>query len=99
TGLAGRGTLSPGTNLTTDEQPRRERREGTAAHLRAASYTAPDPVVGLAPPGHIIFWNPRAEQIFGWSRDEALGREMATLIVPERLRAEHTGGAPRALTL
>jgi len=78
--------------LTTDEQPRRERREGTAAHLRAVLDAALDAVVGIDATGHIIFWNPRAEQIFGWSRDEALGREMATLIVPERLRAEHTGG-------
>ena len=78
--------------MTTDEQPRRERREGTAAHLRAVLDAALDAVVGIDATGHIIFWNPRAEQIFGWSRDEALGREMATLIVPERLRAEHTGG-------
>ncbi len=31
-------------------------------------------------------WNPAAERIFGWSRDEALGRHAAELMVPESAR-------------
>src|SRR3546814_6307994 len=30
-----------------------------------------------------------AEKIFGWSRDEAIGRSLGDLILPERLRAAH----------
>jgi rsbT co-antagonist protein RsbR len=32
---------------------------------------------------HVLEWNPAAERIFGYSRDEALGRHGAGLIVPE----------------
>src|SRR6476659_10451426 len=38
--------------------------------------------------GLIREWNAQAEQDFGWSREEALGRPVAELIVPGRLRAD-----------
>ncbi|GAA4014024.1 PAS domain S-box protein [Actimicrobium antarcticum] len=39
--------------------------------------------------GHIVDWNPSAEQTFGWRRDEALGIDLATLITPVRFRDSH----------
>lgn len=30
--------------------------------------------------GHIIYWNPAAEDLFGWSADEALGRQVSRII-------------------
>jgi PAS domain S-box-containing protein len=36
--------------------------------------------------GHIISWNPGAEAVFGWSRNEALGRNFHETIFPEHLR-------------
>ena len=36
--------------------------------------------------GRVCQWNGQAEQDFGWSRKEALGRRVVDLIVPERLR-------------
>lgn len=33
--------------------------------------------------GVIIDWNPRSESLFGWSRDEAVGRNAMDLIVPD----------------
>ena len=41
--------------------------------------------------GEIIYWNPAAERIFGFSQAEALGSSM-DLIVPERLRQRHNEG-------
>lgn len=35
----------------------------------------------------VIFWNPAAERIFGFSRDEALGRHATELILPGSARA------------
>lgn len=45
--------------------------------------------------GMVVEWNPSAERTFGWTRDEALGQELATLIIPETYRAAHRAGMQR----
>jgi PAS domain S-box-containing protein len=40
----------------------------------------------------IGYWNTQAERIFGWSREEAIGRSMAETIVPPRYRDAHKHG-------
>ncbi len=47
--------------------------------------------------GKIIEFNGSAEAIFGYSRDEVIGEEMAGLIVPEHLRDMHHLGMQRFL--
>ena len=42
--------------------------------------------------GTVFEFNPAAEEIFGFGRDDAVGREMADLIVPESLREAHRKG-------
>ena len=42
--------------------------------------------------GIIQIWNQQAEVIFGWSRDEAIGKQMAELIIPHEYRAAHNEG-------
>ncbi|MBL8797246.1 MAG: PAS domain S-box protein [Planctomycetia bacterium] len=42
--------------------------------------------------GQVEEWNPQAEAIFGWARAEALGRELAALIVPPARREAHNAG-------
>ena len=37
----------------------------------------------------MVEFNPAAERTFGYTRDEALGRTMAELIVPPSLRERH----------
>ncbi len=59
--------------------------------------TAHDAFVGMDAAGRIIDWNPQAETIFGWSHEEAQGRELAETIVPERLREAHRHGLQRFL--
>jgi PAS domain S-box-containing protein len=39
--------------------------------------------------GHILEWNPQAEAIFGWSRQEAVGRHLIGLLLPEALRPSY----------
>src|SRR5947209_17869289 len=36
--------------------------------------------------GRIVYWNIRAEEIFGLSREAAVGRVLADTVIPERLR-------------
>jgi PAS domain S-box-containing protein len=47
--------------------------------------------------GHVIGWNHAAEAIFGYQAREAVGREMAELIVPPSLRDAHRRGLARFL--
>jgi PAS domain S-box-containing protein len=47
--------------------------------------------------GRVIGWNPAAEAIFGYTASEASGREMAELIVPPSIRADHRRGLARYL--
>ncbi|GAB2581520.1 hypothetical protein Aab01nite_58610 [Paractinoplanes abujensis] len=47
--------------------------------------------------GLIRAWNPAAERLFGWSRDEALGRPLADTLVPEQLRSAHAAAFARRL--
>src|ERR1051325_10512411 len=55
-------------------------------------HTALDAVIVMSADGKIAEWNDCATDMFGWARDEALGRTMAELIIPERFRAAHTEG-------
>lgn len=42
--------------------------------------------------GEVTFWNKTAEQIFGWSASDAVGKELDDLIVPEKYKMQHTKG-------
>ena len=57
--------------------------------LRMVLETALDAVVVMKSDGVVADWNDRAAGVFGWSRDEAVGRTMADLIIPERYREAH----------
>ena len=65
--------------------------------LRLLLETALDAVVVMTSDGIVAEWNDRATNVFGWSRDEALGRTMADLIIPERYREAHKSGIRRYL--
>ena len=52
---------------------------------------AADAIIAAGADGAIIFWNPAATRIFGFSADEALGQSL-DLIIPERFRARHWDG-------
>lgn len=62
------------------------------AQMRGILETALDAIVLMDSRGLILSWNPRAESLFGWSRQEAVGRRMVELIVPPRYREAHERG-------
>ncbi|HWZ27213.1 MAG TPA: PAS domain S-box protein, partial [Gemmatimonadales bacterium] len=45
--------------------------------------------------GIVRAWNARAAAMFGWSAEEAVGRALAELIIPPRLRPQHHAGIKR----
>ncbi|MFO1067532.1 MAG: PAS domain S-box protein [Geminicoccaceae bacterium] len=48
-----------------------------------------DCVIGMDPDGRVVEFNPAAERTFGYRREEAVGREIAELIVPASMVERH----------
>jgi PAS domain S-box-containing protein len=59
--------------------------------------TAHDAFVGMDSHGVITAWNAQAQQTFGWTREEALGRNLADTIIPPAFREAHNRGMRRFL--
>ncbi|MCG2594990.1 ATP-binding protein [Ramlibacter sp. XY19] len=55
--------------------------------------SAQDPFIGIDLDGHIIDWSSRAEAVFGWAREEVIGRTVSEVLLPER----YTGSLEAAL--
>jgi PAS domain S-box-containing protein len=54
--------------------------------------TALDCIITMDADGRVVEFNPAAEQVFGFSRQEAVGKELADLIIPPRMRDRHRRG-------
>lgn len=54
-----------------------------------------DAVIAMDAEGIITGWNHQAEVIFGWTRVEAIGERLETMIVPLQYRADHRAGLKR----
>jgi len=65
------------------------------ARLRAVLDSSLSAVVVIDSDGSVLDWNPRAEGMFGWARQEAVGRDLAGLVIPESLREAHRQGLRR----
>ena len=59
---------------------------------RAILESALDCIITMDAAGRVREFNPAAERVFGYSRDEAVGQELAELIVPPLLRDRHRQG-------
>jgi two-component system cell cycle sensor histidine kinase/response regulator CckA len=67
------------------------------ARMKSVLDAALDAVIMMDERGVVASWNARAESLFGWSRDEAVGRILAELIIPATYRERHTRGLARFL--
>src|SRR5713101_1221752 len=54
--------------------------------------TALDCIITMGADGRILEFNPAAERVFGFSQGEAIGKELAELIIPLRMREQHRRG-------
>ncbi|MFA6242902.1 MAG: PAS domain S-box protein, partial [Candidatus Hydrogenedentales bacterium] len=59
------------------------------ARLRAITDSAHDAIVMMDNAGRVSYWNPAAERTFGYTREEIIGRDLHTLIAPERYHEAH----------
>jgi two-component system, sensor histidine kinase and response regulator len=71
--------------------------EASLRQTRQILETAHDAFISIDAGGLITDWNPQAQASFGWSRQEALGRELAATVVPEGHRDAHRQGLDRFL--
>ena len=59
--------------------------------------TALDCIISIDDEGRVVEFNPAAELTFGYSRQDVVGKELASLIIPEKLRESHRRGLKRFL--
>jgi diguanylate cyclase (GGDEF)-like protein/PAS domain S-box-containing protein len=74
-----------------------ERYLAQRARLRTVLATSDDAFVGMDAQGRITDWNRAAADVFGWSAKEVIGRTVAEVLVPPRLRPAHDAGLSRFL--
>ena len=73
---------------------RRAEKAARAGEARNAAilHAALDAIITMDHTGRITEYNPAAEQILGFTREAAIGRDMAELIIPPSLREHHRRG-------
>lgn len=92
------GTLIDSFNLMLSEiQQRESALAESEGRFRSLAETASSAIISADSNGDIVFWNPVAEKMFGFSEDEAIGSGL-TMIMPERYRELHTKGFSRVVT-
>ena len=56
-----------------------------------------DAIITMDNEGHITFWNPQAEKIFGWRSQEVMGKEFSEIILPTQSRQAYKGRIKHSL--
>ena|GEM_PF-2224408 len=82
-------------NLEAQQKELRQNRDqllDNEAILSATISTALDAVVQMDAAETITRWNVQAEVIFGWKKNEAIGRRLSETIIPPRYREAHIRG-------
>jgi PAS domain S-box-containing protein len=95
--LHDRGAVLVVSNDVTDRKRAESALHTSEARKAAMLDTALDAIITIDDRGKIIEFNRAAEQIFGYTRGEAMGRQMAELIIPPHLREQHYRGFARYL--
>jgi two-component system sensor histidine kinase/response regulator len=59
--------------------------------------TALDAFVGMDATGRVTDWNAQAERIFGWTKSEAIGKNLSEFVIPQHGREAHNRNLERLL--
>jgi diguanylate cyclase (GGDEF)-like protein/PAS domain S-box-containing protein len=63
-----------------------------ARRLHAMMDTSQAALIQMNAKGYIVGWSTQAQDIFGWTNEQAVGQVLANLIIPIPLRAAHKKG-------
>jgi PAS domain S-box-containing protein len=85
------GTFGVSRDITKRRQAEDALRE-SEERTRSIINTANDAFIAMDANGLVADWNTRAETMFGWSRQEAVGRRLSDTIVPRQHREAHAQG-------
>ncbi len=73
----------------TERKQMQESLQSSEEIFRALSESAQDAIVMISAKIDIEIWNKAAEKIFGYSREEAVGKNLIKLLVPERYQQNY----------
>ena len=90
--LDGEPTLFASSRDVTERKKQARQLESLNARLEATISAAIDGVVVMDTSGKITEFNPAAEQLFGYRRDEVVGKLVSETIVPYKYREAHARG-------
>ncbi|QMW04905.1 PAS domain S-box protein [Spirosoma foliorum] len=76
----------------TQQKKSRDALEQSELKNRLIMNGALDAIITIDIEGIITFWNPQAEEIFGWTSQEALGQKLSDLIIPAVHQGSHIQG-------
>jgi PAS domain S-box-containing protein len=65
--------------------------------LRTIIESALDAIITIDEQGVIQEWNPRAEEIFGWTAAESIGKDLTSNIIPNQHHSSHHSGIKKYL--
>ena len=71
--------------------------ESREERLTTIVESSTDALVTMDADGRILAWNPVAENMFGWRPDEVLGKDLAEVTMPPRIRELYREGKRRFL--
>jgi PAS domain S-box-containing protein len=77
---------------TLDLQSRSEELAESEEKFRLISTAAQDAIMIIGKDEQVIYWNPAAEKIFGYTAEESMGKNLHALITPVRYREVAHGG-------
>ncbi len=84
--------------VLTDVTPRyaaEEREHAAELSYRTVVETAVDAFVGIDTDGRVNEWNPAAERLLGFDRQDVIGQSLRDLIIPPAYRAAHDAAVAR----
>ncbi|MBI5562848.1 MAG: PAS domain S-box protein [Deltaproteobacteria bacterium] len=76
----------------TERKKYEEALKDSVERFRSITSAAMDAIVLIDHEGRVIFWNDKAEAMFGYAREEAEGKDLHALKMPERCREDYRKG-------
>ena len=70
-------------------------RKESEEKLVSITNSASDAILTMDSKGNILFWNPAATTIFGYTPQEVIGENLHNLLAPPRYHADHQAAFPR----